>query len=138
MKTFLPKTDYKDIPLEPYGGAGNIRVHAMTQEKQMAITARLQARVEADGYKLVDLESKSKEIDYKYMQPLIIYTLEECLTIFDDDLNQIPLTEQQVLDLPVSLATELYITVGELNSFPLAQNAGGVLKQEQSKPTEGE
>lgn len=138
MKTFLPKVNYKDVDLEPFGGSGVIRVHAMTTEVQLAVTAELQARVEADGYKLSDIESKAKEIDSKYMQPLMVLTLKKCTTLFDEDLKERPLTEDEVLDLPVALASKLYYTVGELNAFPLAQNAGEVSKKEQSKPIEEE
>lgn len=116
--TVLPTVHMKDVPLEPYGGWGVIRVLGMTFSVQSEITAELQGRVVADGYNLAEIKERQKEIDSKYMSTLITITLKRCTMLFDQNLRPRLLTEDEVLNLPVDLASDLYMVVGELSSPP--------------------
>lgn len=133
-KSIIPQVSFKDIDLTEYGGEGIVRVRGMNSGTASIVSSKLQRLALADGYKLSEFVNNEEELNLRYNSNLILYTVELCSEIEEEDGTFRHLTSFEVENMPPALLMDIYHTSLEMNSFPLVQKNGEELKQEQSKP----
>lgn len=115
------------IDLSKYGGEGALSVRDMQVGDSLELTSYIHSLADDDGIEVKDYEGLQHLMATRYNYKTMAFYINRCVRAIEDGAKR-PLTDDEVVSLPVELLVDIMKVLEESTDFPLEQKGGKARK----------
>jgi len=123
---FMPKVKTKAIPLEPFGGSGEIVVKGMTGGMKLELGEHLAKLARKDNISFSNKMTSDEEslLNSMYNYESIKFIFKRCIVYYPGQVNGEEISEETLGDMSDEMLNVISKTIGDLGKFPLSPTSG--------------
>lgn len=115
------------IDLSKYGGEGALSVRDMQVGDSLELTSYISSLADDDGIEVKGYEDIQHLMATRYNYKTMAFYINRCVRAIEDGAKR-PLTDDEVVSLPVELLVDIMKVLEESTDFPLEQKGGKARK----------